>query len=42
MPDTELGPLYSLCPAVSMTTLEVGTTLISPDFPDEESKSEGR
>lgn len=40
-PDTELGPLYTLCPVVSMTTLKVEATML-PDFPDEETKAEGK
>lgn len=38
--DTELGPLCTLCPVISMTTLEVEA--ISPDFPDEEINAEGK
>lgn len=38
---TEFGPLYTLCPAVSMITLEVGT-IIPPDLPNEETKTEGK
>lgn len=34
---TELGPLYTLCAAVSMTSLEIGA-VISPAFPDEEAE----
>lgn len=38
VPDTELlCPLYTLCPVISMTTLEV-EAIMSPDFPDEELK----
>lgn len=37
----ELGPLHTLCPVISMTTLEV-EAMMSPGFPDEETQADGK
>lgn len=41
VPDTELSPLYTVCPVISIATLEVEAVL-SPDFPDGETKAEAK